>query len=925
MSVLVAISADAAAPARRDGVSVSRATANQSRNVSQSRAAKSVSVVARSAKVAPTNDKPSVVARAGTTISVIGGGVKVNSAEQNTAINQSCAEKYNGCMDSFCMIDNTSGGRCICSNQIFDLDKAMDEIQESDRRSFELTTVGVETIETGVDVAGILRTSNNGNLSVWNNGALNIDSDEDIRGDALFMQMHEMCMGRIPECDNEKTILQMLYNQKIKSDCMAYSNTIKQLKQDSLQKLDVAKKALRNAAFDKITNENKLDLGQCTSEFKKCMQTTGGCGDDFSKCASVIAMQSTNARAIVARSAQTYQIQGAKTNIEISANTYDTLVAKRPLCETVTKSCVAVADKVWDTFLKEVAPQIKNAELIAEDNARQDCVGNISNCFQKACRDNIDPNDPDGSYDMCLTRPATMLNVCRVPLNACGIDAESAENAEKSPIWNYVLARLAAMRVNSCTTQVRECLQDKDRCGADYTGCIGLDTDTIIRMCPYDKLTGCQSVYADKDIRGDAVYDELANMVTGIMLNIDNNMMDECMAALDESMIRVCGDTENCDSMVTDEMLGAGSLDYQLCEYRLNTEAGIMDFGNCRSDVSLVTDEELGRVPSGTTGSLGPVTPLTGLLRGTIYWGSVTIDDNGRLIDVDEYFKSIDESNVSPELREPIAAELGKIQNNIDSVIASVESDPMVQFCMTGRNVQGITDKKSQSQVARFPNLSRQMRMKIATSALKIVKDNYYKKYDELIERQMHDYHTIAERQAAIMGENAKDARREAARKSCVSLAAMAAMPKAPKPPLNSALGIVLASIAVAASIVATVFTFGAASVSLGVALQVIVSMSVIALGTGVVGVSDLATQGALRNKAGNSLTALSSAELSATYTVEDFNYRETVSTNFEWDTLVCHKCVRSQNCADARNPMFGKPNCRRWSDVNETCTDIEF
>ena len=50
-----------------------------------------------------------------------------------------------------------------------------------------------------------------------------------------------------------------------------------------------------------------------------------------------------------------------------------------------------------DTFLREVAPQVKSAELIAEDNARQNCVANISTCFQQACRDNIDPSDPDGS------------------------------------------------------------------------------------------------------------------------------------------------------------------------------------------------------------------------------------------------------------------------------------------------------------------------------------------------------------------------------------------------------------------------------------------------------------------------------------------------------------------------------------------------
>ena len=193
-------------------------------------------------------------------------------------------------------------------------------------------------------------------------------------------------------------------------------------------------------------------------------------------------------------------------------------MAKKPLCESVTKQCTKVATQVWDTFLKEVAPQLKSAEIIAEDNARQDCIGNISSCFQKACKDTIDPKDPDGSYDMCLSRPEAMLNVCKIPLNNCGIDASNEEKASESSIWDFVVARLAAMRVDSCTTQVKECLQSEDRCGEDYTQCIGLDTDSIIRMCPYDKLTGCQKVYGEDKIRGDAVYDELATMVQQYLL-----------------------------------------------------------------------------------------------------------------------------------------------------------------------------------------------------------------------------------------------------------------------------------------------------------------------------------------------------------------------------------------------------------------------
>ena len=181
-------------------------------------------------------------------------------------------------------------------------------------------------------------------------------------------------------------------------------------------------------------------------------------------------------------------------------------------------------------------------------------------------------------------------------------------------------------------------------------------------------------------------------------------------------------------------------------------------------------------------------------------------------------------------------------------------------------------------------------------------------------------------------------ARREAARKSCVSLAAMAAMPKAPEPPVSQ-WGIAIIAVIVAAVVaVATVFTAGAAGGAIFTAMAVATlessmlastASALVSVGIGVAaggvaagisaGINELAAPDA------NGKNKYSTEELTGHYEVKDFNYRETVSTSFEWDTLVCHKCVRSQICADTRKPMFGKPNCRRWSDVNETCTDIEF
>ena len=914
-------------------------------------------------RAATTTKAPVVAARAATTQKVIGTGTKVAGATKNIVVSEECQQKYDGCMDSFCMLDNETGGRCICSDKNAELDSILAEIEKLDQQSYQMATFGVEKIEMGDDADAAIAKANAAaqsvidkddegkknarrtlDLSMWDTG---VDFEEDYvfgasamspiegkEGDALHRAAAGLCVAQIPECSSELQMLQMMYAQRIKSDCAAYENSLKQQKNSSAQKLATAERALREAALDQLRTANKYDLGQCTVEFKKCMQTTGGCGDDFSGCASMVAMDSTNIRQSTSKKSKSYQIKGAVTTIEISSSTYDALMAKKPLCESVTKSCVNVASQVWDTFLREVAPQVKNAELIAEDKARQDCIGNISACFQKACKDTIDPNDPDGSYDMCLSRPGTMLNVCKIPLNACGIDATSESAAAESNIWDFVVARLASMRVDSCTTEVKNCLQDDDRCGKDYTQCIGLDTDTIIRMCPYDKLTGCQKVYGEDDIRGDAVYEELSTMVQGIMLNIDNAFLTECQAAADEAMIKVCGGTENCDALTVDENIGARSLEYKICEYTMSEKGLDLDYAKCRTNIDQIQDKELGRVEGSNSTELGPVTPFAGVLDGTIYWESVQVSDDGRLSSVDEYLAKIDGAkNMSAQQKDRVKSELAVLQANIDAAINAIEADPKVQFCMTGREVQGMkrTDSDGKStrtrigeksaDAARFPELTKQMRSIIAMSALKIAKDNYYKKYDELNEKMLQDYAKMGERMAEIQGENALDARREIARQACISFADASSLSKSPNPP-KSAFGKIMAAVAVVGAVVAIPFTGGLSAVAVGGAFIATSGVAVAAAGVAVAGIGLLGNAG---SGGANGEDSKMERELIASKSLNQWNYKETITSTFEWETLKCNRCTRSQQCSKTKKPLFGDAYCKTWADPKESCTETQF
>lgn len=461
----------AGATAARSAVSARSATARSAAPAPTATTAARSATAGRTtvARGGTTAAAPTTVsARAGVTQKVIGTGTKVAAATKNTVVSEACQQKYDGCMDSFCMLDNDTGGRCICSNRNAELDDILAEIEKLDQQSYQMATAGVERIEMGADADAAIASANAAaqsvmkaeqasgskrrtlDLSMWD--TFTFDDDEDIfgegntlqsvidgkQGDALHRAAAELCVAQMPECANEISMLQMMYAQKIKNDCSAYENSLKQQKNSSAQKLAAAEKALREAALDQLRTANKYDLGQCTVEFKKCMASTGGCGDDFKGCVGIAASEQ-----IKGQTPKQVSITGSKTKITIAASTYDTLEAKKPMCMSVTNSCVAVADQVWDTFMREVAPQLKTAELLAESDLRTSCISNISDCFQKACKDTIDPNDPDGSYDMCLSRPETVKSLCKVQIDPC-VAAEPL-------ILDFVYARLAAMRVDACT------------------------------------------------------------------------------------------------------------------------------------------------------------------------------------------------------------------------------------------------------------------------------------------------------------------------------------------------------------------------------------------------------------------------------------------------------------------------------------------
>ncbi len=575
-----------------------------------------------------------------------------------------CKTLYSECMDQFCNKDIQEGGRCECSDEMLTYEDILTKINDADKKAKEIATVGVEKIQLGAKSEYVFtgtktydddKDSNKTNqidMSVFNNTGVDFSSvtsgifgntgesasAKGVRGDELYSKSQKLCLAKISGCDDEMSMIKTLYEQSIAADCRTYKKYLTARQSASEDKLATAEKAQRAAMLDSYNDANKYNRGECMLEYKKCMADTerGGCGANFENC----------------------------TDRTILEN-------KKYLCERITDSCIAVRDYVWNDFLAEIEPVLKTAELLNENNLLYSCLGNISTCIQKACTENL---SGETTLDACLGNPDMARSFCVNYITPC---------EKKVPeIWDYVEAKLASMRVDACSSAVKSCLTDENACGSDYSNCVGLSTDDIKKLCPTEKLVACRKDNTAQN------FNNIDDIIQGIFLNLDNQQLINCQNYADESMMKVCGDTANCNTMVIDENTGSGSL-------------SLKQRGNDY------------------------------VISGLIYWNDIEIDENGDL-DVDQYKKSIlkDYKNVDEEVLNKTITEIGSAENFLKSIKKSIAADPKVQYCLTGRSVDGSQLKSTKG---RFPNLLSQSNKIIAEQAVRLAKNNYNNKINSLL------------------------------------------------------------------------------------------------------------------------------------------------------------------------------------------------
>jgi len=736
------------------------AFAASSRTTAQNTAAGRV--VTRSASATNTTTAPSVVSRAATQ-KALNTGTKVAAATTNTSIPQECQDAFYGCMDAFCMLDNASGGRCQCSDRITELDQVLEDILKLDDQTYLMATEGVERIQMGEaadqvisrakaagdsvvvkDTAAAKRQKRTLDLSMWNSNIFTVDDDNifddadgtnlvstfaDKKGDSLYTASAKMCASQITDsCKSYSPMLQLVYAQKIKSDCTAYENSLRAQKIQSQQKLLTAEKALRDAALEEYQTQNKYaTLGECTIAFTECMQTTAGCKTDYTGCVTLAAQENVRNNTAGSIAKQT-KIKGAikGADISLAASTMNQLLDKKVMCESVTKQCINANknDAVWNAFLRNAAPALKSAELIAEQELRSSCLPNLAECFKNGCRERF--SSDEGSYDACLSNPEIYKSLCKVQLEPC-LEATGGtyDRPTDSSLWNSLIALLKAVQVDACTAEVKSCITE--RCGSDYSECIGLSTESVGNLCPIDKLTACVQNGNYSDVN--EIKDYVAQVAMGLALQVDNALATACQNAANEAMINVCGDTESCESAVVDLSSLASVIRPRACTIDANGE-----IGTCYANVSAIPD---------TLANNGLVAALTN--RPAI--SAITYDTNGSFSVASGYTYS------EPEFSQSSTDRVRSILNGaLNRIMNSIRSDARVQYCLNGRSstfsgfngVSNITDRN-------FPNLTDSIRATVAEYLL----SSLYEQNEELEDRFTDNLDTINEQIASRFGASA--------------------------------------------------------------------------------------------------------------------------------------------------------------------------
>ena len=413
---------------------------------------------------------------------------------------EECRAAYRECMDDFCLLDESEGGRCSCSDNIKQSKSLIQEIQKIQLAAEKQYTEGVEREKLGAKAKFVgfgeseqaQKSSRRTGIDLvaWINSGTtgeSLDMDEDI-GDGLYDMAFESCSFVLDRCDKQKaTMEEKLYQREIAKDCKAFSGYLTEQKRAAESNKRTADAAVRSATLDMLSITNKYNRGECLLAYRACIADKGGCGVNFENC-----------------------LDAKLLNRRANA------------CENVLDQCMAVKTFVLDDWKEESKMILANAAKYSDKYMRLTCNAQIRACLEDGCSINTDTG--------CLTNVNVAAGICPI-ITECD---------EMIPGFQSVINdKLGYLRTRFCENDVDKCLQDK--CGIDFTKaeCVGKKPYEIAALCPQTMFPSCKNA------------EHFDVIVQSAILQMDYQMLAGCVNYFSEQLGKVCGTDMACLPIVT--------------------------------------------------------------------------------------------------------------------------------------------------------------------------------------------------------------------------------------------------------------------------------------------------------------------------------------------------------------------------------------
>ncbi len=261
--------------------------------------------------------------------------------EQKAALNKSCQDQYNDCMDQFCAVIDANQKRCSCSANLAKYVAVEEAVKEANTKLNEIAqniryvglsadeiTAIMSATEAEEAMTGVTDTTENRMLlsrieqmikdpkttssssyAVDSYGLLDIDLDfssedlsdmfsldflsganngfSNLRGGELYKAAKRRCETVIKQCRDVGATSEQItgnYDLAIDKDCIAYEQGLTKMNETLVSNVRSATRMLQKARLAVLQNQNTYDAIGCIGALETCMKDDMVCGDNYFKC-----------------------------------------------------------------------------------------------------------------------------------------------------------------------------------------------------------------------------------------------------------------------------------------------------------------------------------------------------------------------------------------------------------------------------------------------------------------------------------------------------------------------------------------------------------------------------------------------------------------------------------------------------------------